>query len=344
MSAGWIVAEVLREPRRALDLDAAALTELLCAARALTLIGTLAERLQGMDLDHGVQRVLADVRASSEAGQRQALWEADCARRALADYDGKVVLMKGTAYVSAGLAAREGRQIGDLDIMVARDDLPAVEPMLLAAGWEWVKPDPYDDAYYRRWMHELPPLIHRERDRMIDVHHTILPPTAQPKPDAAALLEDARRLDNGLWVFSPADMICHAVAHLIADGELAGGMRNLWDIDRLVRQFAQTEPDFWSRLGRRAARHALSRHVGQALRLANALYETPVDAKLAGPSKAIDRLFLARVTAVNGWGQKTRKNLRRAFFLRSHLIRMPFPMLARHLFIKWRKGHRAQAF
>ena len=47
-----------------------------------------------------------------------------------------------------------------------------------------MKSDPYDDAYYRRWMHELPPLIHRERDRMIDVHHTILPLTARITPDA----------------------------------------------------------------------------------------------------------------------------------------------------------------
>ena len=30
--------------------------------------------------------------------------------------------------------------------------------------------------------------------------------------------------------------------------------------------------------------------------------------------------------------------LRKAFYIRSHLIRMPVPMLARHLWIKWRKG------
>ena len=94
------------------------------------------------------------------------------------DLRGKVVLLKGTAYVAAGLKAGEGRSIGDLDILVARDDLPQVEAALLAAGWEWVKPDPYDDAYYRDHMHELPPLIHKLRDRMIDVHHTILPRTA----------------------------------------------------------------------------------------------------------------------------------------------------------------------
>ena len=105
------------------------------------------------------------------------------ARRALAPLGCPVILLKGTAFVAAGLEAGQGRAIGDLDILVPRDRLDDVEAALLAAGWEWVKPDPYDDAYYRRWMHELPPLIHRERDRMIDVHHTILPLTARITPD-----------------------------------------------------------------------------------------------------------------------------------------------------------------
>src|SRR3546814_6947521 len=79
-------------------------------------------------------------------------------------------------------------------------------------------------------MHELPPLIHRERDRMIDVHHTILPLTARITPDAAALIADSVVLGNGLRMLAPADMLVHAAAHLFADGDLAGGMRNLWDI------------------------------------------------------------------------------------------------------------------
>lgn len=80
-----------------------------------------------------------------------------------------------------------------------------------------MKPDPYDDDYYRRWIHELPPLIHKTRDRMIDVHHTILPPTARITPDADALIADSIALENGLRILSPADMICHAVIHLFAD-------------------------------------------------------------------------------------------------------------------------------
>ena len=166
-------------------------------ARAEQLIGTLARRLNRVCLfPTPSARILEEARINAEYQRRSALWEADCARRALADYPGKVVLMKGTAYAAAGLKASEGRHIGDLDIMVAREDLPQVEAALLTAGWEWVKEDAYDDAYYRDHMHELPPLIHKERDRMIDVHHTILPLTARPRPDAVAMLADAEDLPS----------------------------------------------------------------------------------------------------------------------------------------------------
>lgn len=337
MTDGWSVARALTDPGSVAGLDAGGWTHLLAAARALSLIGTVAETLAGQSIPADIARVLADVRQSNQAGQRQALWEAQCARRALADYPGRVVLLKGTAFAAAGYDAALGRSIGDLDILVARTGLDQVEALLLKAGWEWVKPDPYDDAYYRQWMHELPPLIHAERDRMIDVHHTILPLTAKPTPDAAALIADARPLPSGLYVLSPADILCHAAAHLIADGDLSGGMRNLWDIDRLVRQFAVAEPGFAETLAERAKLHGLTDAVSRALRLSARLFGTPA-LWPARPDPA-DGLFLRRITAVDGWGRKTRKLTRQGFYIRSHLLRMPPTMLARHLWTKWRKGH-----
>src|SRR3546814_7674151 len=69
------------------------------------------------------------------------------------------------------MACAACRQIGDLDVLVLATDIRRAENALLKAGWEWVKSDPYDDHYYRAHMHELPPMIHKARDRMIDVHH-----------------------------------------------------------------------------------------------------------------------------------------------------------------------------
>jgi hypothetical protein len=331
-----LLVEALRDPASTRGLDAQGWTALLSMARAEQLIGTLAERLKSETVPPKVFEILVDARINADYQKRSALWEADCARRALAGYEGKVVLLKGTAYVAAGLKAGEGRSIGDLDILAARADLPQVEAALLAAGWEWVKPDPYDDAYYRQHMHELPPLIHKERDRMIDVHHTILPLTARLRPDAEGMLRDAVELPDRLYVLCPQDMVCHSAAHLFADGDLAGGLRNLWDIHCLLAAFDQ--PDFWPQLAAQAERHQLTKAVQRAVRLAHQLYGSAVPREWQGWQRQ-DKWYIARLTARDGWGRPTRKFIRLCFYIRSHWLRMPPLMLARHLWTKWRKAH-----
>ena len=312
-------------------------TGLIAVARAESLIGALAWRLTGEALPARVEALLEAARRDGEAARAQALWEAEMARRALAPLGVPVILLKGTAYAAAGLEAGRGRSIGDLDILVPRAALAGVERALLAAGWEWVKEDAYDDQYYRRWMHELPPLIHRERDRMIDVHHAILPLTARPKPDMEAMIEARAPLADGLFTLSPADMIVHSAAHLFADGDLAGGLRNLWDIDRLLRQFSGRDGEFWPALRERAERHGLLPAVARAVRLAHHLYRTPAKFGVGHRITVADRLYLRRLLARDGWGRATRPAARLGFYVRSHWLRMPPAMLARHLWTKARK-------
>ena len=338
MRDGRLLVNALRDPASVETLDSGQWTELISIARAESLIGSLAHRVKDVSVPDRVRAVLQDAVEAHDLARQQALWEADCARRALADYSGKIVLMKGTAYVAANMAAGVGRSIGDLDIMVAREDLPVVEAALLDAGWQWVKPDPYDDQYYRDHMHELPPLIHRERDRMIDVHHTILPLTAGPMPDAKAMLDSSVRLDNGLYVMAPADMVLHSIAHLFADGDLAGGLRNLWDINLLIRDFSEADGGFWNELDIRAKTHGLSHDMARALRLVVRIYATPVPKNRSGPDSFFDCFYVRRLLARDGYGRETRKLTRFAFYVRSHWLRMPPLMLARHLWTKWRKG------
>ncbi len=334
MKDAVLLVQALRDPGSVAGLAEREWTALIALARAESLIGSLAYGLEGLALPPKVARILEDARGDAEQARRQALWEAEMARRALAATRVPVILLKGTAYVAAGLSAGIGRSIGDLDILVPRTSLNAVQEALLGAGWEWVKEDSYDDLYYRRWMHELPPLIHRERDRMIDVHHTILPLTHRSRPDAEAMVEESVPLEDGLRVLAPADMVVHSVAHLFADGDLAGGLRNLWDIDRMLREFASE--DFWRKLEERARLHQLLPEVRRALRLAHRLYRTPTGERgqRMPPS---DRLFERRLLARNGWGQGIREPLRLAFYVRSHWLRMPPLMLARHLWTKARR-------
>ena len=329
------LAVALADPVSVLTLRPEDWTGLLSVARAERLDGSLAYRLADLPVPDMVARALEDARAQAAFGRTQALWEIEMARRALNPLGIAPILLKGSAFAFSGLPAGAGRLVGDLDILVPRDRLDEAEAALLDAGFMWVKENAYDQAYYRRWMHELPPLVHKDRGSMIDVHHTILPLTAGRTPDAAALIAESIEIAPGLRLLSPADMIVHAVAHLLADGDLAGGLRNLWDIDRLLRLFASTPP-FWNDLERRAILHQMRQPLGLALRLADRIFATPVEPRIAGYDRPSDLLFIRRILARDGWGRPTRPFNRLGFYVRSHWIRMPPLMLARHLWTKAR--------
>lgn len=386
-----VLVAALRDPASVAALSPGAWTDLLAIARAEALAGTLAYRVAGQPMPEPVAAMLADHRAAADTGMRVALWEAEMCRRALDPLGIKTILLKGTAYAAAGMLAARGRQIGDLDILVPRDRIDQAEKALLAAGWEWVKEDAYDDAYYRQWMHELPPMIHKDRDRMIDVHHTVLPLTARITPDADAMIAGAIPLPSrlranwivppaqsetaggsfafaglgegmsvhstthtdppltppasgrGTYILSPEDRICHAAAHLFADGDLQGGLRNLWDIHCLIEEGdgesereSETD-DFLARVEDRASQHGLAATVRRAARHASALYGCNIPPAWQS-ADSLDRRITPRLLARNGWGQETHKALRQAFYIRSHWLRMPPLMLTRHLWTKWRKG------
>src|SRR5690606_36716832 len=100
-----------------------------------------------------------------------------------------------------------------------------------AHGWETGPLDPYDEPYYREWMHELPPMRHRERGTLIDVHHRILPRTGRVHPSSERLFAHAIDLpDSPVRVLSPPHMVLHAAAHPFQDGVIAGALRDLVDI------------------------------------------------------------------------------------------------------------------
>lgn len=192
----------------------------------------------------------------------------------------KLVLLKGAAYVAQGLPFSVGRMFDDVDLMVNRTALDAVEARLQQAGWLSEKPDAYDQHYYRAWAHELPPMRHPRFLLQLDVHHTILPVTGRLKPDAAKLLEAAVPVAGEPWyTLSPADQVLHVAVHLFQDSDCTNRLRELVDIDALIRTHAASGLD--DVLPRQAAIHGLGRPLWYALRYAQAWLGTPVSPALA---------------------------------------------------------------
>ena len=187
------------------------------------------------------------------------------------------MLLKGAAYIKGGFEPAQGRLLSDIDIMVPKEQLPQAEKALYSKGWFPTKLDAYDQRYYREWMHELPPMQHLARGTTLDVHHTILPPTAMLKPDVDKLWASVCEVENtkGVFVLSPVDMVLHSATHLFHDGELEHGLRDLVDIDALIRQFSG-QGQFFQALVARADELHLGRPLFYALKYCKALLQTPV--------------------------------------------------------------------
>jgi hypothetical protein len=345
----------MRQPGALAALDLPGWDRTLRLVRNAELLPRLAHLLRraGVEpqLPANVREHLLAARNVAAQHERVIRWEVNRIAWAMRGLPTKPVLLKGAAYVIAGLPNAHGRLVTDVDIMVPRADLETVERTLLAAGWESMKLNPYDQRYYRTWMHELPPLRHAKRRTVLDVHHTILPETGRLRPDARKLLDAARPAgDSGFFVLAPHDMVLHSAAHLFQDGDLAGGLRDLTDLDDLMRHFAQHEPGFWERFVPRAVEMDLARPAFYALRFCHRLLGTPVpQAVLAeadeagGPSVVVRSVMDALAsrallpTGEAGRGRAGRAGASAArwmLYARSHWLRMPPGLLLRHLMRK----------
>lgn len=269
-------------------------------------------------------------------------WEVDRILWSLREIDVPIVLLKGAAYVMADLSPAPGRLASDVDVLVPKSALESVERALVAAGWKAMKLDAYDQRYYRDWMHEIPPLRHRDRNSVIDVHHTILPVTARLRPNAESFRHAARPLGfSRLMVLEPVDMVLHAMVHLFYDGDLDGRLRELLDLDDLLRQFA-VEPEFWDRLVPRAVEQELIRPLFYGLRHCRRILATPVPddvlaASIVGaPSRPVIFMMdwlVGKVILPQPPEQATLALglARFVLYVRSHWITMPPFLLVRHL-------------
>ncbi len=343
---------VLREPGVMARLDAVAWDGLLRQARACGLLSRLAaDARDGGTFDALPEIVRHHMIAAEHVVERQhraVRWEVHKLRQALAPLESPVLLLKGAAYVMAGLPAARGRILGDIDLLLPRDKLAAAEDLLRFGGWFGHGMDAYDQRYYRQWMHEIPPLTHFRRGSTLDVHHNILPPTGRHKPESARLWEERRVIDGELGRLGDADLVIHAAAHLFHEGEWVYGLRNLADIDVLLRDFG-AGVEFWTRLTVRAEALDLALPLAYALRHAAALLGTPVPPSVRDWGRAVigwragvmDALFRRGFASAHGdfddvWGGAARLGL----YVRSHWLRMPLRLLLPHLL---RKAFRREA-
>ena len=249
-------------------------------ARRVGLLGRLSSSLGPIEasiparLKNHVSSSLVEVAAF----QRDVLRELDHIERALAGLATPVLLLKGACYVRMGLKAAMGRIFSDVDILVTKDRVGHAEASLMLGGWQTGELDPYDQRYYREWSHEVPPMTNRRRGTTIDLHHALAMPTCRIHINSDKMVRDAIPIDGTgfWWRLKDEDMLLHAACHLMLNSEFDRGLRDLWDIDLLFREFSENSASFICSLMERAADVGLEKITQQALFLARHFFGTPI--------------------------------------------------------------------
>lgn len=344
----WLPA--LRQPQQALGWNLPQWEHVVRVARRLRLLGRLAESIEAAGLRERLplpvgRHLLAEMRASRwQTGVM--VWGLHRVADELGDTPYPRVLLKGAAYVGQGLPIARGRLPSDLDILVPHADVSDAQSRLLRAGWQEPELDAHDQRFYHAWSHEVPPMQHPSLPLELDLHHNILPPRNGRLLPVGQLLTEARPSRFAGWVvFQPIDQVLHSAAHLFNDSDLRDRVRDLVDLDGLVRHFG-TEPGFWEALIARARALELDEPLGLALPLCAQWLRTPVPVEVqqaVQPSglrrvhrSALLWLFAQALLPVEPDAPATlaQRVAAQVLFVRFHLRRLPLKRLLPHVWHK----------
>jgi Uncharacterised nucleotidyltransferase len=180
------------------------------------------------------------------------------------------VLLKGMAHLLLGLYADDAdRVIGDIDLLVARENCDAALAVLLEAGYA-----PHAGELEHAHLHHYPPVAADGSEAWVELHKAASPyHRALPTP---ALIRRARRIRIGSgWAAAPCpeDLLVHNIVHSqlhnrgFWSAEFA--LREAYDLVLLARHFGD-ELD-WPRLAARidadVGKHVAGFYVRRAHRL-----------------------------------------------------------------------------
>ena len=330
MSSSKLIA-LLRSPQAIAEVSDAHWNGIIEQGRKTQLLGQLAASLQGAHLWHRVpatvQRHLALADLTHVRRREAAMWEAATMRRAV-DPRVPLVLLKGCAYAVCGDDAAAGRVFSDIDVLVRHQDLATVEADLTSVGWKPSRVNDYDCAYYRNWMHEVPPMEHVRRHTVVDLHHAINPPVSRFYVQPDTLFKCLEEVRPGLFVLSAMDRIIHCALHLLQEGEPRKLLRDLYDLHLLFRQHHGSAKGI-EQLRDRARVLNVDTLIDTAIGAAHALFaaESNVKERSGWLQACVDRA----AREANGSNTVAGGMAGTALLAYSHWMKMPMNLLLPHL-------------
>ena len=341
--------EVMCFPEKALQLGVRQWEILLRQARSERLLARLYYHLLKTDcLQNVPETTLRHLKSAWMVAEKHELsvrWEVDRVLYALRDTDVGILLLKGAAYLMSGRSCSQGRLYTDVDILVSKEKLAQTEKALMIHGWIQEEIDEYDQQYYRKWTHEIPPLRHQRRNSLLDVHHSITPNIFRYQINYDDLISNSIEIAPRVRVLSNEDMVLHVIVHLVNEEDFSSGYRDLLDITYLIKDFS--DDDFWGRVLQRAQDIGFELHLYYGLKLVQHYRLHEIDPtiirrieKRLGLLKWPLRYWVSRLL-IKVTYPKDRHCQGHSLFLtqwllyvRGHYLRMPLYLLVPHLLRK----------
>jgi len=150
------------------------------------------------------------------------------------------VLLKGIhlarfVYQDIGL-----RTMGDIDILVKKEDLQEAERLLLERGFKHLTVTNTVQWYKKNHFHI--PFSHPDSIRHLEVHWSIVPPHSPFDIDIDELWQRARTVDVGVArarILSPEHTLLHICFHAAHDDMFRCGLRPFIDISEIISNHAE---------------------------------------------------------------------------------------------------------
>lgn len=274
---------------------------------------------------------------------RQVAAEATELATLLAAIEVSPVFLKGAAYaLQPQFKPGLGRTFSDIDILVPKTSITAVEQRLALFGYLAEPVSDYDQHYYRNWTHEIPPVRHHSRGTVLDIHHNLIPPVSGRAPKMTAFQPHITHTTAGFAVLDLAAITLHSLIHLFFNEDFNKAFRDLTDLHLLFSDFSDED---WSRMIKLADQTGFLFELMLAGRYCQKILQTAMPVWVcqqleqyqAAPwrMQLLDFIFEHTLLPQHPLTRSFKQELAVLLaFLRGHWLKMPLGILLRHLTMK----------
>lgn len=341
------ICSILLEPKVGLQFDLVTWQSIILVLREEKLLATLYH----LALDSGVykqfpefvQRHLYSAYIYANRQSKQIFYEALLLQELLEKNAINPVFLKGANYALRKSNNSHGRICSDIDVLVKVEDINNCESLLLAQNWKSEKLTKYDEKYYRQWAHEIPPLMHPFRGTVLDIHHNLYLPISGRSPNIELFLDELDLTEDSFAVLKIPQTVMHSIIHLFMNEDFSSGLRDLFDIYRLVTEYG--DEDFWNDLISLAQKSNFLLELQYCLVALTTIFsfEVPqcVSNRLQDKSLSKVQQFWAKHIFVNAIiphhplvALKRQSCASSLAYFRGHWVKMPMTVLFKHFVVK----------